>query len=117
MTAKPEASLSAQFLFATSDRRVAVQRAHQEREQARRRELESQASPCIDPQERIKIWERLHGLQLPVDETHPLVAVIANQTHLKVRDIKEEQRRRCAQGDSSDLGMSGEAQLVAPVRV
>ena len=94
MIAKPEASLSPQFAVAGSDHRVAVLRADQEREHARRRELELQASPGTDPQERIKIWERLHAVRLPVAESHPLVIVIANQTQLKVRDIKEEQRRR-----------------------
>jgi hypothetical protein len=76
MTTKPEASLSPQFGFAASDHRVAVLRADQEREHARRRELELQASPYTDPQERIKIWERLHAVRLPVAESHPLVIVI-----------------------------------------
>ena len=98
MTAKPEASLPPQSAFAASDHRVAVLRADQEREHARRRELELQASPGTEPQERIRIWERLHAVRLPVAETHPLVIVIANQTQLKVREIKEEQRRRRVQG-------------------
>ena len=113
MTAKPEASLSAQFAFATSDRRVAVQQADQEREHARRRELELQASPYTEPQERIRIWERLHALRLPVAETHPLVIVIANQTQLRVRDIREEQRRRRAQSEGRNT-ILGEAPVRLP---
>jgi hypothetical protein len=106
MTAKPEASLSAQFAFAVGDSRVAVLRAEQERETARRRELELQASPGTEPRERIRIWERLHAVSLPVAETHPLVIVIANQTQLRVRDIKEEQRRRALADGGTILGVS-----------
>jgi hypothetical protein len=73
-----------------------VQQAREERLAARRGELEAQASPMKEPQERIDIWERLHGLRLPESPEHPLVEVIARQTHLAISQVHEEQRRRAA---------------------
>ncbi len=80
----------------SSERREMVQRAERERAESRRRELDSQSSPEILPEERIRIWESLHALQLPRTEEHPLVAVIARQTQLSVLDIRDEQTRRRA---------------------
>lgn len=57
-------------------------------------EIESQASPMKDPQERIGIWERLHALRLPRGPGHVLVKVIARQTRLTVGQVQEEQQRR-----------------------
>jgi hypothetical protein len=77
-----------------AERRAAVLLADEERAIARRRELDMQTSPAKDPQERIRIWERLHALRLPVLATHPLVAVIANDTELTRSDVETEQQRR-----------------------
>jgi hypothetical protein len=77
-----------------AERRAAVLLADEARAAERRRELDMQTSPAKDPQERIRIWERLHGLQLPVLATHPLVAIIANNTELTTRDVEAEQLRR-----------------------
>jgi hypothetical protein len=84
------------FAFAPGDSRAAALRAEEERVHARRLELDSQSSAMHDAQERIRIWERIHGLRLPVSAAHPLVAVIAASTHLKLSDITEEQQRRRA---------------------
>lgn len=81
--------------FGTSaDRRAAVQREQQERAAERAKELASQTSPLNEPQERIRIWERLHGLNLPRASTHKLIRVIATQTDLTVQQVQDEQRRR-----------------------
>lgn len=82
------------FTGSVAERRAAVQRVDEERALARRQELDLQTSPINAPQERIRIWERLHALRLPTSATHPLVEVIAAQTELTLRDIKEEQQRR-----------------------
>jgi hypothetical protein len=71
-----------------------VQQADEERLAQRDSELESQASPTKDAQERIGIWERLHALRLPRAPGHVLIAVIARQTRLTVGQVHEEQRRR-----------------------
>jgi hypothetical protein len=78
------------------EHRRKVQQAADERAAERDSELESQASPMKDPQERIRIWERLHALRLPKAPGHVLVKVIAKQTGLTVGQVHEEQQRRAA---------------------
>lgn len=78
------------------ERRAAVLREEQERTDARRRELDEQSSAANLPGERIRIWERLHALALPHAESHPLIAVIAEQTHLSINDVRREQQERRA---------------------
>lgn len=79
-----------------SDRRAAVQREEAERAAERKEQIASQSSPLNDPEARIRIWERLHALNLPVSSTHRLVRVIAMQTELTVQQVQEEQRRRAS---------------------
>lgn len=78
----------------SNERRAIAQRAEMDRVESRQRELDTQCSPEFLPEERIRIWERLHGLSLPQAEKHPLLAVIAEQTQLSIRDIRDEQGRR-----------------------
>jgi hypothetical protein len=78
----------------TDEHRRRVQQAAEDRAAQRDSELESQASPMKDPQERIGIWERLHALRLPRTSGHVLVKVIAKQTRLTVSQVQEEQQRR-----------------------
>lgn len=57
----------------------------------------AQAEQCADsttPQARIRAWERLHGLRMPSDATHPIVVVIATETHLTIDEIRHEQQAR-----------------------
>jgi hypothetical protein len=92
-TRLPAESLSGPPTTAAEHRRK-VQQAADERTALRDSELESQASPMKDPQERIGIWERLHALRLPRAPGHVLVRVIAKQTRLTVSQVHEEQQRR-----------------------
>ena len=78
----------------TADRRAAVQREEHDRALMRQEQLAAQRSPLNNPQERMRIWERLHSLSLPRAGTHKLVRVIAQQTDLTVQEVQEEQRRR-----------------------
>jgi hypothetical protein len=96
MSFKPltPAELPTPFVGNSVDYRAAVQRAQEERTQQRDRELAAQASPLNEPQERIRIWERLHALRLPLAPEHKLVRVIATQTELTVLQVREEQQRR-----------------------
>ena len=83
------------------EHRRRVQQAANERAAERDSELESQASPMKNPQERIGIWERLHALRLPRAPGHVLVKVIAKGTGLTVGQVREEQQRRAdARSDS-----------------
>jgi hypothetical protein len=57
------------------------------------------------PGERIRIWERLHGLPLPLNPTHKLLGVIAAATDLQLEQVQEEQRlrRTAGKGVASEL--------------
>jgi hypothetical protein len=69
---------------------------HQQAENAARRkvDLAAQSSRLNSAEERIRIWERLHEVQLPRDPTHRLVDIIAANTGLTDGDVRDEQRRR-----------------------
>lgn len=82
------------------DRRAAIQRADQERADLRRSQIEAQAAPATTPQERIRLWEDLHGLRLPRNADHKLVRVIARDTALTPRQVNEEQLRRAGASHS-----------------
>lgn len=72
--------------------RVAAHRA----EAAERRHLEllEQRSPNNAPAVRIRIWERVHQIDLPRSLSHRLVELIAAQTGLTTEDVRDEQRLR-----------------------
>ena len=97
MDGKPLHDSSLALTSSAAERRAAALRAEEERAMERRIALDSQAAPQTAPQERIRIWERLHALRLPVSTSHPLLRLIAQQTGLSLHDIAEEQRRRLAE--------------------
>lgn len=80
--------------FDVNDRRAAIERANAELAALRRSQIEEQSSPLLSAEERVRRWEALHGLRLPVDANHRLVRVIAADTALAVEQIHEEQKRR-----------------------
>lgn len=80
----------------TADPRAQALRAAQERAQERTRLIELQASALHTPEERIRLWEKLHMLSLPRASRHPLLALIASQTALTLQQVEDEQRRRAA---------------------
>jgi hypothetical protein len=56
-----------------------------------------QAEQCASsstPETRIRAWEKVHGLRLPLNAAHPIVAVVAAETHLTVGEVQQEQRAR-----------------------
>jgi len=59
-------------------------------ERRRLGEAEQSASSSA-PEIRVRVWEKIHGLSLPKDTTHPLVNVIATQTNLTVAEVRHEQ--------------------------
>jgi hypothetical protein len=85
---------SATELIQSHRARIALQEA--ERVQLRREELAAQHSDRNPPDVRIRIWEKLHGLRLPSDATHPILDVIAVGTRLTLAEVREEQRVRLA---------------------
>jgi hypothetical protein len=60
----------------------------------RQQDLQQQSSPQNSPGDRIRIWERLHQLALPVNPAHRLVSIIAANTGLSTEEVHEEQRLR-----------------------
>ena len=71
---------------------------HQQAEAAERRrhDLAEQSSRMKTPEERIRIWERIHEVGLPRDSSHRLVEIIAANTGLTDADVRDEQQRRAA---------------------
>jgi hypothetical protein len=71
---------------------------HQQAEAAERRRLDlaEQSSRLKTAEERIRIWERIHEVNLPRDSGHNLVEIIAANTGLTNADVRDEQQRRAA---------------------
>ncbi len=57
-------------------------------------ELAEQTSTRNSAADRIRIWERRHGLPLPARAAHPLLQVVATATGLPLAAVEEEQRVR-----------------------
>jgi hypothetical protein len=71
---------------------------HQQAETAERRRLDlaEQSSRLKTAEERIRIWERIHEVNLPRDPAHRLIEIIATNTGLTDSDVRDEQQRRAA---------------------
>jgi hypothetical protein len=67
-----------------------------EQEAQRHRAKSEQSSDRYTAQERIRLWESLHGAQLPRDANHPVLAVIAVNTGLTLDQVRAEQQHRHA---------------------
>ena len=67
----------------------------------RQQELSEQRSPLNTPADRIRIWERVHQLQLPRSPGHRVVSVIAAHTNLSLEDVRAEQRLRAGKSTGS----------------
>ena len=68
----------------------------EERAIQRKLELAVQRSEQNPPAVRIRAWERLHGLKLPLDSAHPILGVIAVGTRLTLAEIHAEQFARAS---------------------
>ncbi len=58
----------------------------------RRVELEDLHSDLKSPEERVRAWERVHRLALPLDPNHPILDVIAVKTRLTIQQVQTVQR-------------------------
>jgi hypothetical protein len=77
-----------------AERRAAAEHALVEREEWRQSQIAAQSAAGKAPEERIRVWEKLHNLDLPRARNHKLLNVIAAQTQLAVSDVVAEQERR-----------------------
>jgi hypothetical protein len=68
------------------------------REFRRERQRAEQCNDANTPERRIREWEALHALQLPLEPSHPLLLAVANGTRLSLAQIKIEQSARAALG-------------------
>lgn len=60
---------------------------------ARRRvELEELRSDLNTPEQRIRAWERVHGLILPRDPNHRILRAIALETRLSLEEVQAVQQ-------------------------
>ena len=71
---------------------------HQQAEAAERRrmDLAEQSSRLKSAEDRIRIWERIHEVNLPRDSAHRLVQIIAANTGLTDAEVRDEQQRRAS---------------------
>jgi hypothetical protein len=77
-----------------AERRAQIEHQQQERAAERQQQIALQSSPLSDPEERIRLWEKLHELKLPRSATHSLLRVIAEQTNLSLQELMDVQQRR-----------------------
>ncbi len=78
------------------DFRARLVHSQEEAAERRRFDLAEQSSRLKTAEERIRIWERIHEVNLPRDSQHNLVEIIASDTGLTDVDVREEQQRRAA---------------------
>jgi hypothetical protein len=88
------ASTSAADIIRDHRARVAIEA--DARMERRRTEQAEQCAGSSTPKMRIRAWEKVHGLRLPLDTAHRIVALIASETHLTVAEVWEEQGTRRA---------------------
>jgi hypothetical protein len=67
----------------------------------RKVDLAEQSSRLKSAEERIRIWERIHEVNLPRDPAHRLVEIIAANTGLTDEEVREEQQRRAVRRAAS----------------
>jgi hypothetical protein len=89
-------SLRLRFNSAETVAELRKRRADEENERAesRRANLAQLASDLNCAEHRICAWEKMHGLRMPSDSEHPVLAAIATATRLTLADVQYEQRRR-----------------------
>jgi hypothetical protein len=84
------------FIGDLAERRAHIEHQNQERAAERQQQIALQSSPLSGPEERIRLWEKLHELNLPRSAQHQLLRVIAEQTNLSIQDVLDAQQRRVA---------------------
>lgn len=56
--------------------------------------IEEQSSARHPAADRIRLWEQLHGVRMPRQKSHAILAVIAADTRLTLDQVTEEQQHR-----------------------
>jgi len=66
------------------------------RAEERRQAQAEQSSISRPPSARIRAWEKMHGLRLPLNADHPVLKVVSIATDLTLAEVRQEQRTRGA---------------------
>jgi hypothetical protein len=77
-----------------AERRQRIAAEHAALQERKQRDLGLQTAMESSPETRISLWERRHGMSLPRDGAHPVLAFVAESTGLLVEQVQDEQRRR-----------------------
>jgi len=80
----------------TLDHRARMERQLFEANERRERALIDQRSAENTPEQRVRIWERLHQVRMPKSPDHNILTVIAQQTGLKLSEVRDVQLSRVA---------------------
>jgi hypothetical protein len=94
-----EPSRKSAELITTYAERLAIQEL--ERAERRRADRAEQTSTLNAPDVRIRAWEKLHGLRMPLSTGHPVLEQISVATGLSLSQIQEEQLARSARRKSN----------------
>ena len=86
--------------------RLAVE--EEERVNERARQLEELRSELNSAATRIRAWEKMHGLRLPISPTHPVLAVIAGATGVPLPALRQEQQARRAKLETPPAATKGD---------
>jgi hypothetical protein len=79
-----------------SDHRERLAMEEEKRVEQRTRQIEELRSEFNSASARIRAWEKMHGLSLPVSPTHPVLEIIAASTGVPLTALREEQQARLA---------------------
>jgi hypothetical protein len=77
-----------------TDHRARLAVEEEERVRKRTNQLEELRSEFNAVPDRIRAWEKIHGLRFPADPSHPILDVIASVTGISLAALWEEQQAR-----------------------
>ena len=79
------------------DHRARMLHAREQAAARRKRAIEDQRCSSLAAPERVSMWENLHQVRIPTDPDHPILLIIAQQTGLRLDDVRGVQRNRARQ--------------------
>lgn len=76
------------------DHRARMVFARDQAMERRKRAIEDQRCGALTAPERVVMWENLHQVRLPTDPEHQILVLVAQQTELRLDEVREVQRNR-----------------------
>lgn len=89
-----------------SDHRERLALEEEERARKRISQFEELRSEVNSVSARVRAWEKMHGLRLPSDPTHPILRVIVSTTGISLSCLRQEQQARQAKQMTPQLAKS-----------